>query len=667
VTAAAIVVAAALAALTPSVSPRPSPASKVPDVVWSPVTAANAALVEAPIAEVTVFSDRARVKRRGRVAGASGIAAVRFPGLPGAAEPDSIRVSVAGGRVLRVEAAPRERKRATVAQAARLLDLLDAVADRLAEIDDRRANDDWEVQFLKQVAPAPFVPEEKREGRKVPASDVASWMTALDFFGARSRAAGGRVIRLEGDRRGLIRERDRLMADYKALDSGGLTDRIVEVVAIVELARPDAELELEYFIPGARWTPAYDLHYASARGQIRIETAAVVRQTTGEDWTDAALSFSTAMPGRGIDAPELLAWTLGEQSEFIPSARARGDEDSKGDTDHDGIPDTYDKCPDEPEDHDGEEDGCPEPVLNLATTGDEAIKGLRFEISKGRGRLGRLQRDVPADGKPLELPPAPVPAPAREAPGKRRWFSFTPSNEQTQTIITVAGELFDAPAAPRPELSDPRLPAVSAGGFDYVYRAPVRATIASSGKEIRIPLASQAFRTAVFHQATPSLNATAFLHARVRNDGKQSLLRGPVTIFGDGELVGVGEIQTTGPGGDIELPLGADQDVRLVRNVVPRTKTTGLIIKSDETTYDVTIQVGNYKKQKLAIEIADQIPRSGRDKVEVSLLGAQPAALGAPDADGVLRWRLELAPGATQTLKLSYRITRPKGWRLEQQ
>jgi len=195
----------------------------------------------------------------------------------------------------------------------------------------------------------------------------------------------------------------------------------------------------------------------------------------------------------------------------------------------------------------------------------------------------------------------------------------------------------------------------------------VPATIASSGKEVRIPLASQMFRSAVFHQATPSLDTTAFLHARVRNDGKQPLLRGPVTIFGDGELVGVGEIQTTGPGGDIELPLGADQDVRIVRNVVPRTKTTGLIIKSDETTYDVTIQVGNYKKQKLAIEVADQIPRSGRDKVEVSLLGAQPAALGAPDADGVLRWRLELAPGATQSLKLSYRITRPKGWRLEQQ
>ena len=50
----------------------------------------------------------------------------------------------------------------------------------------------------------------------------------------------------------------------------------------------------------------------------------------------------------------------------------------------------------------------------------------------------------------------------------------------------------------------------------------------------------------------------------------------------------------------------------------------------------------------------------------MKLLGVQPAATGAPDADGVVRWRVELAPGATQTFKLRYRITRPKDWQLYQ-
>jgi uncharacterized protein (TIGR02231 family) len=233
------------------------------------------------------------------------------------------------------------------------------------------------------------------------------------------------------------------------------------------------------------------------------------------------------------------------------------------------------------------------------------------------------------------------------------------------TPVPLALDDMTAPAR-GPALSDPYLPAVSAGGLDYVYQAPTRATIASSGKQVRIPLASQTFRAAAFHEATPALAATAFLRARVRNDGKRPLLRGPATIFGDGELVGVGEIQTTGPGGDIELPLGADQDVKLVRQVVPSTKTTGVIMKSDETTYAVQIQVANYKKQKVTVELIDQIPRSQRDKIEVKLLSVQPAAIGPPDANGVVRWRLDLAPGATQTLKLNYLITRPKDWRLYQ-
>jgi uncharacterized protein (TIGR02231 family) len=211
------------------------------------------------------------------------------------------------------------------------------------------------------------------------------------------------------------------------------------------------------------------------------------------------------------------------------------------------------------------------------------------------------------------------------------------------------------------------LPAVSAGGLDYVYQAPTPAAVPSTGRQVRVPLAAQTFAAAAFHEATPALAATAFLRARVRNDGKRPLLRGPATIFSDGELVGVGELQTTGPGGDIEFPLGADQDVRLVRQVVPSTKTSGLIMKSEETTYDVTIQVGNYKTRKVTVELRDQVPRSARDKVDVKVVAIDPAPVAPPDGEGVVRWRVELAPGATRTVRLRYQISRPKGWQLYQQ
>src|SRR5678815_2132811 len=138
-------------------------AEKVPAVVLSPKTAESAPVIEAPIAEVTVFSDRARVRRRGHATGKAGIEIVHFPSLPGAVFLDTVRVSTTGGRVLRVEATPVQRERLSIAQAAKLLDELDAANDRLTEMDDRRATDDWEVGFLRALSPAPPASEEKRD------------------------------------------------------------------------------------------------------------------------------------------------------------------------------------------------------------------------------------------------------------------------------------------------------------------------------------------------------------------------------------------------------------------------------------------------------------------------------------------------------------------------
>ena len=679
--------------IRPGVS-RPAAArvEKVPDVTVGPGSADAAERVDAGIADVTVFSDRARVRRRGRAPG--GARLVRFPDLPGATFIDTIRVATSAGRIIRVEATPVERERLSIADAAKLLDQLDAANDQIAAFEDRARLDQWEVDLLTRLAPAAPVPEEKREGRKGPPLDVGSWWRALDFVTGRAGAARARLARVADERRELTQKRDDLLAKLNKLNQGAFAQRVVQVVAVLEPAGgAPADLELEYFLPGARWKPVYDLHFAPARGQVRLETAAVVVQATGEDWQQAALSFSTAIPGRGIGLPELLTWTLGERGEFVPQLRPRATPP---------VAPTF-----------------PPPVTEAARSGAEAVKEalVRQRLaqaglgpSRGKAAVAKkyaiAESDEDHDGIPddVDVPPppaAPPPSPAPEfsrgrksplanapAISRRRGMveeaedenGYLSEREERARPASVMQKIYSRPrptvmslalsepvsARPPPSFSDPFLPAVSAGGLDYVYRAPSPSTVTSSGKEIRIPLASQTFSAAAFYQATPALATTAFLRARVRNDGKRPLLRGPATIFGDGELVGVGEIQTTGPGGDIEFPLGADQDVKLVRQVVPTTKTTGVIMKAEETTYNVQIQVANYKKQKVTVEIVDQVPRSRRDKVEVKLLGVQPAATGAPDADGVVRWRVDLAPGATQTLKLSYQITRPKDWLLYQ-
>src|SRR5260370_19618925 len=73
-------------------------AQKVPDIALGPGAWAAATSVAAPIAQVTVFSDRARVRRRGRLAAKAGINIVRLPDLAGAAFTDTVRLAAGGAR-----------------------------------------------------------------------------------------------------------------------------------------------------------------------------------------------------------------------------------------------------------------------------------------------------------------------------------------------------------------------------------------------------------------------------------------------------------------------------------------------------------------------------------------------------------------------------------------
>ena len=63
--------------------------------------------------------------------------------------------------------------------------------------------------------------------------------------------------------------------------------------------------------------------------------------------------------------------------------------------------------------------------------------------------------------------------------------------------------------------------------------------------------------------------------------------------------------------------------------------------------------------------MVDQVPLKGDQQVQVALDRAEPAAVPGKD-DGLLEWRLKLAPGAKQVLRFTYTVTRPRGAQLRQ-
>ncbi len=226
--------------------------------------------------------------------------------------------------------------------------------------------------------------------------------------------------------------------------------------------------------------------------------------------------------------------------------------------------------------------------------------------------------------------------------------------------------LFDPNAWRRPTFSDRTLPAMVAGGFDYLFKAPTQASIESGPEQLKVPLSVVTWKAELFYEATPAIQKTAYLTARVKNATKQPILAGKMSIFVNGDFAGEGKLDTTGPGGVLMLPLGADEDIRLERHVAPKTRTEGTFSKEEITDYAVHMEVGNYKKRSVTVDVFDVLPKTNNEDMEVKLLSAKPATAKKPDSKGRLKWRLILKPGETRKIDFVYSIRRPKDWQLTQ-
>lgn len=71
------------------------------------------------------------------------------------------------------------------------------------------------------------------------------------------------------------------------------------------------QLVVEYFVPGARWTPTYVCRLDSTSNQATIAVRALICQRTGEDWSGVRLELSTAEPIAWCELPELSSLRLG--------------------------------------------------------------------------------------------------------------------------------------------------------------------------------------------------------------------------------------------------------------------------------------------------------------------------------------------------------------------
>ncbi|MGW4484693.1 DUF4139 domain-containing protein [Amycolatopsis sp. NPDC004368] len=198
-------------------------------------------------------------------------------------------------------------------------------------------------------------------------------------------------------------------------------------------------------------------------------------------------------------------------------------------------------------------------------------------------------------------------------------------------------------------------------GTTAVTHRPTRPVAVPSGAQGHRTTLAQLDLTAELGYVTAPVRATeAYLRATVVNTGEHTLRAGRASVFHDTEFVGTTRLDGWAPGEELELALGVDDRIRVERELVRRTAGKATLSGQRRREAEYRTTVTNHSPREAVVTVLDQAPVSRDDAITVRDVRATPDPAETTDL-GEFTWRLTLAPGATGTITLAYRVDVAKG------
>ena len=153
-----------------------------------------------------------------------------------------------------------------------------------------------------------------------PDAKPAEWKAALEFCSAGERDATAKAREAERKRFEIRKRRQALEGRLSEIRSPEALSAARVILAVDAGAAGRHEASLRYAVPGASWSPCYESRLSTRTRAVELSAAVLVRQETGEDWTNVRLAVSTRRPEASLRPPDLSPLTL--ESREIPKPPA---------------------------------------------------------------------------------------------------------------------------------------------------------------------------------------------------------------------------------------------------------------------------------------------------------------------------------------------------------
>jgi uncharacterized protein (TIGR02231 family) len=275
--------------------------------------------VETTITDVTVYTDRARVTRRGTAHLTPGEQTVSIENVPTSMQDDSVRASGrgAGVRILGVETVRDYITVAPEEDLAALQKELESLQDQDAALADAAGAEDSRQEYLRNL---------RQSASQTLPRGIANGRAKMDDVSALSKYVEDELAASQSRKREIAQQRRDLARQIEVLQKRlqpqweSKERRFINVT--VEAAEAtDFELEVTYSVVGASWTPLYDIRLVEDK--VTVGYLASVVQQTGEEWAAVRLSLSTAQPAVSTTIPELDPWFIDVYTPPVYAPRAR--------------------------------------------------------------------------------------------------------------------------------------------------------------------------------------------------------------------------------------------------------------------------------------------------------------------------------------------------------
>lgn len=201
---------------------------------------------------------------------------------------------------------------------------------------------------------------------------------------------------------------------------------------------------------------------------------------------------------------------------------------------------------------------------------------------------------------------------------------------------------------------------VSESGVSLSYSLSSRADVPGNNDPRKVVIASFNLKPNFDYVTAPKIEPVCFRRAKVKNESAYSMLKGNAQLFEGDDYLGATTLEFVAPNQEFELALGADERLRVERELTLREVDKNFMGDKRRIHYGYKIEIENLRDAAQTIFVRDHIPVPRDEQIKVKLEASEPKASEQSDLNQ-LEWKITLNANSKQVIKYEFSVEHPKG------